>query len=110
MWTHPSSFDELTPEVFLGVLKGQLLTADMIDRRCLLQMQEEIILKADHTRILLVLEVDFNGQKEAAIARLRHRVWRLLDHYKQSTIIFLKQNSYNTHCTVRWVLSQEQVK
>ena len=49
----------------------------MVDGWVAIEVQEEVVVEADLARLLLVAEVDINGQDEAAIARFLQLVGRL---------------------------------
>lgn len=52
---HPSSFDQFSPEFFGGVVEGELLTTQMVDRGIALQVKEQVIVEA-HLFWLLLIE------------------------------------------------------
>ena len=50
---HPSSLDQLPPEPPGGVVEGELLAAQVVDRRVALPVQEEVVVEADLLWLLL---------------------------------------------------------
>lgn len=53
--SHPSSFDQLSPEFFGGVVEGELLTAQVVDWGVALQVKKQVIVEA-HLFWLLLIE------------------------------------------------------
>lgn len=51
--THPSSHQELVPELNGGVVEGELLTAQVVYGRVALQVQEQVIGEANLPWLLL---------------------------------------------------------
>lgn len=52
-FTHSSSSDQFLAEVSGGVVEGEFLTAQVIDRWVALQVQEEVVVKENLLRLLL---------------------------------------------------------
>lgn len=50
---HPSSFDQLSSEFFGGVVECELLTAQVVDWRVALQVQEKVVVETHLLRLLL---------------------------------------------------------
>ena len=53
MLPHPSSFDELSPEFFGGVVEGELLTAQVVNGRVALQVKEQVVVETHLFWLLL---------------------------------------------------------
>lgn len=51
--THPTGLDQLASKLVCGVVKCELLTAQVVDRWVALQVQEKVIIKAHLFRLLL---------------------------------------------------------
>lgn len=50
---HPSSFDQLSPEFFGGVVEGELLTAQVVDWWVALQVEEKVVVETHFFGLLL---------------------------------------------------------
>lgn len=73
---HPSSFDQLSPEFFGGVVEGELLTAQVVDWWVALQVKEKVVVETHFFGLLLNREKKKNeGFKSpyAAHVALSHR-------------------------------------
>lgn len=55
---HPSSFDELSPEIYGGVVEGELLTAQVVNRWVALQIKEQVIVETNFFWLLLTKTVN----------------------------------------------------
>lgn len=42
---YPAGFDQLFPEFFGGVVEGELLAAQVVDRRVALQVEEQVVVE-----------------------------------------------------------------
>lgn len=51
--THPSSHEQLAAKLGGGVIEGELLTAQVVDRRVALQVEKQVVGEADLPRLLL---------------------------------------------------------
>lgn len=71
---HPSSFDQLSPEFFGGVVEGELLTAQVVDWWVALQVKEKVVVETHFFGLLLNREKN-EGFKSPYTARvaLSHR-------------------------------------
>ena len=79
--TYPSSFEQFPSEVLCWVLEGQLLTSDVIDRRLLLRVQEQVIVQDNFLWLFLRAEVNFYPHKESSVPWFRYLVGWLLNHW-----------------------------
>lgn len=52
--SHPSGFQQLPTKLLCGVVEGELLTAQVIDRRVALQVEEQVVIKANFLGFFLM--------------------------------------------------------
>lgn len=55
--SHPSGFDQLPPEFFGGVVEGEFLTAQVVDWRVALQVEEQVVVETHFFWLLLKKDV-----------------------------------------------------
>ena len=65
-------------------MEGELLTSDVVDRRLLLCVQEEVIVQDDLLRFLLGAEMNLNRHEEAGVTTFRNLVGGLLHNWSKT--------------------------
>ena len=75
--TYPSSLEQLGLELWSWVLEPELLQPHIVDGWRPQGVEEQVIVELDALGLLLVLEVQLNGQDEPSIAALTDLEWRL---------------------------------
>lgn len=61
--SYPSGFQQLPTKLLCRVVEGELLAAEMIDRRVALQVEEQVVIKANFLRLFLRKEWRSGGRR-----------------------------------------------
>lgn len=74
-----SSFNELRFKLFVGFVENVLLFLDVIYRRPG-RLQRQIISKSDLFRLILIQQININGEVKTCVATLFDNIRRILKH------------------------------